>query len=136
MFGAADGIMITAEEAGMTLNFGRPAATVRRGSGPLDAPMTRMSLRHNTHEGPQRPENRYMLGECSPVNHHGTSTADYFAACPPSAGVDEWEKGMAELGGPADHREYLPATMPRQQKVNRIGAAVNCRAIAESLLEA
>lgn len=76
-----------AEEAGMTGIFIYSAATVRQAfSDALD--MTRMSLRHNTHDATRNAlRTRYVLGDMlgqSPQD--GTGAADYFAVCPLQCG--------------------------------------------------
>lgn len=78
-----------AEEAGMTGIFIYSAATVRQAfSDALD--MTRMSLRHNTHDATRNALNSLRAGRYArSITTDGTSTADYLLYAPlQCSGVD------------------------------------------------
>lgn len=128
-----------AEEAGMTGIFIYSAATVRRAfSDALD--MTRMSLRHNTHDATRNAlRTRYVLGDMlgqSPQMEQVRQTILLYARSS-AAVLIEGETGTGkELAARAIHREYFARHDARQGKKSHPFVAVNCGAIAESLLEA
>lgn len=128
-----------AEEAGMTGIFIYSAATVRQAfSDALD--MTRMSLRHNTHDATRNAlRTRYVLGDMlgqSPQMEQVRQTILLYARSS-AAVLIEGETGTGkELAAQAIHREYFARHDARQGKKSHPFVAVNCGAIAESLLEA
>ncbi|ENQ9815933.1 propionate catabolism operon regulatory protein PrpR [Escherichia coli] len=128
-----------AEEAGMTGIFIYSAATVRQAfSDALD--MTRMSLRHNTHDATRNAlRTRYVLGDMlgqSPQMEQVRQTILLYARSS-AAVLIEGETGTGkELEAQAIHREYFARHDARQGKKSHPFVAVNCGAIAESLLEA
>lgn len=128
-----------AEEAGMTGIFIYSAATVRQAfSDALD--MTRMSLRHNTHDATRNAlRTRYVLGDMlgqSPLMEQVRQTILLYARSS-AAVLIEGETGTGkELAAQAIHREYFARHDARQGKKSHPFVAVNCGAIAESLLEA
>ncbi|HBL7700349.1 TPA: propionate catabolism operon regulatory protein PrpR [Escherichia coli] len=128
-----------AEEAGMTGIFIYSAATVRQAfSDALD--MTRMSLRHNTHDATRNAlRTRYVLGDMlgqSPQMEQVRLTILLYARSS-AAVLIEGETGTGkELAAQAIHREYFARHDARQGKKSHPFVAVNCGAIAESLLEA
>lgn len=128
-----------AEEAGMTGIFIYSAATVRQAfSDALD--MTRMSLRHNTHDATRNAlRTRYVLGDMlgqSPQMEQVRQTILLYARSS-AAVLIEGETGTGkELAARAIHREYFARHDARQGKKSHPFVAVNCGAIAESLLEA
>ena len=128
-----------AEEAGMTGIFIYSAATVRQAfSDALD--MTRMSLRHNTHDATRNAlRTRYVLGDMlgqSPQMEQVRQTILLYARSS-AAVLIEGETGTGkELAAQASHREYFARHDARQGKKSHPFVAVNCGAIAESLLEA
>ncbi|MCZ4216553.1 propionate catabolism operon regulatory protein PrpR [Escherichia coli] len=128
-----------AEEAGMTGIFIYSAATVRQAfSDALD--MTRMSLRHNTHDATRNAlRTRYVLGDMlgqSPQMEQVRQTILLYARSS-AAVLIEGETGTGkELAAQAIHREYFSRHDARQGKKSHPFVAVNCGAIAESLLEA
>lgn len=128
-----------AEEAGMTGIFIYSAATVRQAfSDALD--MTRMSLRHNTHDATRNAlRTRYVLGDMlgqSPQMEQVRQTILLYARSS-AAVLIEGETGTGkELAAQAIHREYFARHDVRQGKKSHPFVAVNCGAIAESLLEA
>ena len=128
-----------AEEAGMTGIFIYSAATVRQAfSDALD--MTRMSLRHNTHNATRNAlRTRYVLGDMlgqSPQMEQVRQTILLYARSS-AAVLIEGETGTGkELAAQAIHREYFARHDARQGKKSHPFVAVNCGAIAESLLEA
>ncbi|RZM85333.1 MULTISPECIES: propionate catabolism operon regulatory protein PrpR [unclassified Escherichia] len=128
-----------AEEAGMTGIFIYSAATVRQAfSDALD--MTRMSLRHNTHDATRNAlRTRYVLGDMlgqSPQLEQVRQTILLYARSS-AAVLIEGETGTGkELAAQAIHREYFARHDARQGKKSHPFVAVNCGAIAESLLEA
>ncbi|MCX8355516.1 propionate catabolism operon regulatory protein PrpR [Escherichia coli] len=128
-----------AEEAGMTGIFIYFAATVRQAfSDALD--MTRMSLRHNTHDATRNAlRTRYVLGDMlgqSPQMEQVRQTILLYARSS-AAVLIEGETGTGkELAAQAIHREYFARHDARQGKKSHPFVAVNCGAIAESLLEA
>ena len=127
------------EEAGMTGIFIYSAATVRQAfSDALD--MTRMSLRHNTHDATRNAlRTRYVLGDMlgqSPQMEQVRQTILLYARSS-AAVLIEGETGTGkELAAQAIHREYFARHDARQGKKSHPFVAVNCGAIAESLLEA
>ncbi|EOL1240720.1 PrpR N-terminal domain-containing protein, partial [Escherichia coli] len=128
-----------AEEAGMTGIFIYSAVTVRQAfSDALD--MTRMSLRHNTHDATRNAlRTRYVLGDMlgqSPQMEQVRQTILLYARSS-AAVLIEGETGTGkELAAQAIHREYFARHDARQGKKSHPFVAVNCGAIAESLLEA
>ncbi|EKJ3306515.1 propionate catabolism operon regulatory protein PrpR [Escherichia coli] len=128
-----------AEEAGMTGIFIYSAATVRQAfSDALD--MTRMSLRHNTHDATRNAlRTRYVLGDMlgqSPQMEQVRQTILLYARSS-AAVLIQGETGTGkELAAQAIHREYFARHDARQGKKSHPFVAVNCGAIAESLLEA
>ncbi|EME5921633.1 propionate catabolism operon regulatory protein PrpR [Escherichia coli] len=126
-----------AEEAGMTGIFIYSAATVRQAfSDALD--MTRMSLRHNTHDATRNAlRTRYVLGDMlgqSPQMEQVRQTILLYARSS-AAVLIEGETGTGkELAAQAIHREYFARHDARQGKKSHPFVAVNCGAIAESLL--
>ena len=128
-----------AEEPGMTGIFIYSAATVRQAfSDALD--MTRMSLRHNTHNATRNAlRTRYVLGDMlgqSPQMEQVRQTILLYARSS-AAVLIEGETGTGkELAAQAIHREYFARHDARQGKKSHPFVAVNCGAIAESLLEA
>lgn len=128
-----------AEEAGMTGIFIYSAVTVRQAfSDALD--MTRMSLRHNTHDATRNAlRTRYVLGDMlgqSPQMEQVRQTILLYARSS-AAVLIEGETGTGkELAARAIHREYFARHDARQGKKSHPFVAVNCGAIAESLLEA
>lgn len=127
-----------AEEAGMTGIFIYSAATVRQAfSDALD--MTRMSLRHNTHDATRNAlRTRYVLGDMlgqSPQMEQVRQTILLYARSS-AAVLIEGETGTGkELAAQAPSGILCPPRCATGQKV----ASVCCRqlrAIAESLLEA
>ncbi len=128
-----------AEEAGMTGIFIYSAATVRQAfSDALD--MTRMSLRHNTHDATRNAlRTRYVLGDMlgqSPQMEQVRQTILLYARSS-AAVLIEGETGTGkELAAQAIHREYFARHDALQGKKSHPFVAVNCGAIAESLLEA
>ncbi len=128
-----------AEEAGMTGIFIYSAATVRQAfSDALD--MTRMSLRHNTHDATRNAlRTRYVLGDMlgqSPQMEQVRQTILLYARSS-AAVLIEGETGTGkELAAQANHRGYFARHDARQGKKSYRFVAVNCGAIAESLLEA
>lgn len=128
-----------AEEAGMTGIFIYSAATVRQAfSDALD--MTRMSLRHNTHDATRNAlRTRYVLGDMlgqSPQMEQVRQTILLYARSS-AAVLIEGETGTGkELAAQAIHREYFARHDARQGKKSHPFVAVNCGAIAELLLEA
>lgn len=128
-----------AEEAGMTGIFIYSAATVRQAfSDALD--MTRMSLRHNTHDATRNAlRTRYVLGDMlgqSPQMEQVRQTILLYARSS-AAVLIEGETGTGkELAAQAIHREYFARHDARQGKKSHPFVAVNCGVIAESLLEA
>ena len=128
-----------AEEAGMTGIFIYSAATVRQAfSDALD--MTRMSLRHNTHDATRNAlRTRYVLGDMlgqSTQMEQVRQTILLYARSS-AAVLIEGETGTGkELAAQAIHREYFARHDARQGKKSHPFVAVNCGAIAESLLEA
>ena len=128
-----------AEEAGMTGIFIYSAATVRQAfSDALD--MTRMSLRHNAHDATRNAlRTRYVLGDMlgqSPQMEQVRQTILLYARSS-AAVLIEGETGTGkELAAQAIHREYFARHDARQSKKSHPFVAVNCGAIAESLLEA
>ncbi|WP_420901132.1 propionate catabolism operon regulatory protein PrpR [Escherichia coli] len=128
-----------AEEAGMTGIFIYSAATVRQAfSDALD--MTRMSLRHNTHDATRNAlRTRYILGDMlgqSPQMEQVRQTILLYARSS-AAVLIQGETGTGkELAAQAIHREYFARHDARQGKKSHPFVAVNCGAIAESLLEA
>ena len=128
-----------AEEAGMTGIFIYSAATVRQAfSDALD--MTRMSLRHNTHDATRNAlRTRYVLGDMlgqSPQMEQVRQTILLYARSS-AAVLIEGETGTGkELAAQAIHREYFARHDARQGKKSHPFGAGNCGAIAESLLEA
>ncbi|ENF0603491.1 propionate catabolism operon regulatory protein PrpR [Escherichia coli] len=128
-----------AEEAGMTGIFIYSAATVRQAfSDALD--MTRMSLRHNTHDATRNAlRTRYVLGDMlgqSPQMEQVRQTILLYARSSATVLI-EGETGTGkELAAQAIHREYFARHDARQGKKSHPFVAVNCGAIAESLLEA
>lgn len=127
-----------AEEVGMTGIFIYSAATVRQAfSDALD--MTRMSLRHNTHDATRNAlRTRYVLGDMlgqSPPMEQVRQTILLYARSS-AAVLIEGETGTGkELAAQAIHREYFARHDARQGKKSHPFVAVNCGAIAESLLE-
>ncbi|QLV01230.1 propionate catabolism operon regulatory protein PrpR [Escherichia marmotae] len=128
-----------AEEAGMTGVFIYSAATVRQAfSDALD--MTRMTLRHNSHDATRNAlRTRYVLGDMlgqSPQMEQVRQTILLYARSN-AAVLIEGETGTGkELAAQAIHREYVARHDARQGKKSHPFVAVNCGAIAESLLEA
>lgn len=128
-----------AEEAGMTGIFIYSAATVRQAfSDALD--MTRMSLRNNAHNANRNALcTRYVLGDMlgqSPQMEQVRQTILLYARSS-AAVLIEGETGTGkELAAQAIHREYFARHDARQSKKSHPFVAVNCGAIAESLLEA
>lgn len=115
-----------AEEAGMTGIFIYSAATVRRAfSDALD--MTRMSLRHNTHDATRNAlRTRYVLGDMlgqSPQMEQVRQTILLYARSS-AAVLIEGETGTAKSWRPVRFiGNILPATMRDRAKV----ASVCCR---------
>lgn len=115
-----------AEEAGMTGIFIYSAATVRRAfSDALD--MTRMSLRHNTHDATRNAlRTRYVLGDMlgqSPQMEQVRQTILLYARSS-AAVLIEGKRDGQRAGGPCDSSgNILPATMRDRAKV----ASVCCR---------
>lgn len=128
-----------AEEAGITGIFIYSAATVRQAfSDALD--MTRMSLRNNAHNTTRNAlRTRYVLGDMlgqSPQMEQVRQTILLYARSS-AAVLIEGETGTGkELAAQAIHREYFARHEARQGKKSHPFVAVNCGAIAESLLEA
>ncbi len=122
----------------MTGIFIYSAATVRQAfSDALD--MTRMSLRHNTHDATRNAlRTRYVLGDMlgqSPPMEQVRQTILLYARSS-AAVLIEGETGTGkELAAQAIHREYFARHDARQGKKSHPFVAVNCGAIAESLLE-
>ncbi len=122
-----------AEEAGMTGIFIYSAATVRQAfSDALD--MTRMSLRHNTHDATRNAlRTRYVLGDMlgqSPQMEQVRQTILLYARSS-AAVLIEGETGTGkELAAQAIHREYFARHDARQGKKSHPFVAVNCGAIA------
>lgn len=108
-----------AEEAGMTGIFIYSAATVRQAfSDALD--MTRMSLRHNTHDATRNAlRTRYVLGDMlgqSPQMEQVRQTILLYARSS-AAVLIEGETGTGkELAAQAIHREYFARHDARQGK--------------------
>ena len=127
-----------AEEAGMTGIFIYSAATVRQAfSDALD--MTRMSLRHNTHDATRNAlRTRYVLGDMlgqSPQMEQVRQTILLYARSS-AAVLIEGETGTGkELAAQAIHREYFARHDARQGKKSHPFVAVNCAALPEHLLE-
>lgn len=118
-----------AEEAGMTGIFIYSAATVRQAfSDALD--MTRMSLRHNTHDATRNAlRTRYVLGDMlgqSPQMEQVRQTILLYARSS-AAVLIEGETGTGkELAAQAIHREYFARHDARQGKKSHPFVAVNC----------
>lgn len=127
-----------AEEAGMTGIFIYSAATVRRAfSDALD--MTRMSLRHNTHDATRNAlRTRYVLGDMlgqSPQMEQVRQTILLYARSS-AAVLIEGKRDGQRTGSPCNSSGILcPPRCATGQKSHPF-VAVNCGAIAESLLEA
>lgn len=127
-----------AEEAGMTGIFIYSAATVRRAfSDALD--MTRMSLRHNTHDATRNAlRTRYVLGDMlgqSPQMEQVRQTILLYARSS-AAVLIEGKRGRAKSWRPVQLSGiFCPPRCATGQKSHPF-VAVNCGAIAESLLEA
>ncbi|WP_058909867.1 propionate catabolism operon regulatory protein PrpR [Entomohabitans teleogrylli] len=131
-----------AEEAGMAAIFLYSAATVREAfSDALD--LTRLALagaRRNgdyLHQDTLRP--RYgledLLGECRQMEQVRRTIMLY--ARSPAAVLLEGETGTGkELAAQALHQEYFARRGGRGRRLNPPFVAINCGAIAESLLEA
>ncbi|ENC3160572.1 propionate catabolism operon regulatory protein PrpR [Escherichia albertii] len=128
-----------AEEARMTGIFIYSAATVRQAfSDALD--MTRMSLRNNAHNANRNAlRTRYVLDDMlgqSPQMEQVRQTILLYARSS-AAVLIQGETGTGkELAAQAIHREYAARHDARQGKKSHPFVAVNCGAIAESLLEA
>lgn len=128
-----------AEEARMTGIFIYSAAAVRQAfSDALD--MTRMSLRNNAHNANRNAlRTRYVLDDMlgqSPQVEQVRQTILLYARSS-AAVLIEGETGTGkELAAQAIHREYAACHDARQGKKSHPFVAVNCGAIAESLLEA
>lgn len=126
-----------AEEAGMTGIFIYSAATVRRAfSDALD--MTRMSLRHNTHDATRNAlRTRYVLGDMlgqSPQMEQVRQTILLYARSS-AAVLIEGNRDGQELAAGDSSGIFCPPRCATGQKSHPF-VAVNCGAIAESLLEA
>ncbi len=99
-----------------------------------------MSLRHNTHDATRNAlRTRYVLGDMlgqSPQMEQVRQTILLYARSS-AAVLIEGETGTGkELAAQAIHREYFARHDARQGKKSHPFVAVNCGAIAESLLEA
>lgn len=128
-----------AEEAGMTGIFIYSAATVRQAfSDGLDT--TKKLLRHNTHDATRNAlRNRYALGDMLGQSPQMETIKDpiLLYARSSAAVLIEGETGTGkELAAQAIHREYFARHDAKQGKKSHPFVAVNCGAIAESLLEA
>ena len=127
-----------AEEAGMTGIFIYSAATVRQAfSDALD--MTRMSLRHNTHDATRNAlRTRYVLGDMlgqSPQMEQVRQTILLYARSS-AAVLIEGETGTGkELAAQAIHREYFARHDARQGKKSHPFVAVNCGALPKDLIQ-
>ncbi len=122
----------------MTGIFILSAATVRQAfSDALD--MTRMSLRHNTHDATRNAlRTRYVLGDMlgqSPQMEQVRQTILLYARSS-AAVLIEGKRDGQRAGGPGDSSGNFARHDARQGKKSHPFVAVNCGAIAESLLEA
>ncbi|HBU6571126.1 propionate catabolism operon regulatory protein PrpR [Citrobacter amalonaticus] len=128
-----------AEEAGMTGIFIYSAATVRQAfSDALD--MTRLTQRrHGHYASDQALRTRYGLGDIrgeSAQMEQVRHTIMLYARSPASVLIQGETGTGKELAAQAIHREFCTRPGTRGDKTAHPFVAVNCGAIAESLLEA